>query len=123
MLRIHRHDLDAETVRVSHEGGAGTEAMVEALQHVIPARTGWLGKHSYRQWSVQAAQTQTDPAHSCRPDRTACGCPGMPYMVAWMEEAANTLRALGEDAHPAATGALAADIRARLDELGTLFSL
>ncbi|MFI0012969.1 plasmid transfer protein TraB [Streptomyces globisporus] len=80
------------------EGGAGTEAMVEALQHVIPARTGWLGTHSYRQWSVQAAQKQTDPAHSCRPDRTACGCPGMPYMVAWMEEAANTLRALGDDA-------------------------
>lgn len=80
------------------EGGAGTEMMVEALQHVIPARTGWLGKHSYRQWSVQASITQTDPAHSCRPDRTACGCPGMPYMVAWMEEAANTLRALGDDA-------------------------
>ncbi|MFI7240403.1 plasmid transfer protein TraB [Streptomyces cyaneofuscatus] len=80
------------------EGGAGTEAMVEALQQVIPARTGWLGKHSYRQWSVQAAQKQLDPAHSCRPDRTPCGCPGMPYMVAWMEEAANTLRALGDDA-------------------------
>lgn len=80
------------------EGGAGTEAMVEALQQVIPARTGWLGKHSYRQWSTAAAEPQTDPAHSCRPDRTACGCPGMPYMVAWMEEAANTLRALGDDA-------------------------
>ncbi|MFD8964404.1 plasmid transfer protein TraB [Streptomyces sp. NPDC059568] len=80
------------------EQGAGTEAMVEALQRVIPARTGWLGKHSYRQWTTQAAETQTDPAHSCRPDRTACGCPGMPYMVAWMEEAANTLRALGDDA-------------------------
>ncbi|MET9916241.1 plasmid transfer protein TraB [Streptomyces sp. NPDC006435] len=80
------------------EGGAGTEAMVEALQHVIPARTGWLGKHSYRQWTPEAAKQQTDPAHSCRPDNTACGCPGMPYMVAWMEEAANTLRALGDDA-------------------------
>ncbi|MGW6743249.1 plasmid transfer protein TraB [Streptomyces sp. NPDC055025] len=80
------------------EQGAGTEAMVEALQRVIPARTGWLGKHSYRQWTTQAAETQTDPAHSCRPDRTPCGCPGMPYMVAWMEEAANTLRALGDDA-------------------------
>ncbi|MCX5166378.1 plasmid transfer protein TraB [Streptomyces sp. NBC_00264] len=80
------------------EGGAGTEAMVEALQHVIPARTGWLGKHSYRQWTTQAAETQTDPAHSCRPDRTPCGCEGMPYMVAWMEEAANTLRNLGDDA-------------------------
>lgn len=80
------------------EGGAGTEAMVEALQQVIPARTGWLGKHSYRQWTTAASTTQTDPAHSCRPDRTACGCEGMPYMVAWMEEAANTLRALGDDA-------------------------
>ncbi|MFJ1879710.1 plasmid transfer protein TraB [Streptomyces sp. NPDC088137] len=80
------------------EGGAGTEAMVEALQHVIPARTGWLGEHSYRQWAPESAQKQTDPAHSCRPDRTPCGCPGMPYMVAWMEEAANTLRALGDDA-------------------------
>ncbi|SCF79639.1 plasmid transfer protein TraB [Streptomyces sp. Ncost-T10-10d] len=80
------------------EGGAGTEAMVAALQQVIPARTGWLGKHSYRQWAPEAAQKQSDPAHSCRPDRTPCGCPGMPYMVAWMEEAANTLRALGDDA-------------------------
>ncbi|WP_329592599.1 sporulation protein SsgA [Streptomyces sp. NBC_01362] len=80
------------------EGGAGTEAMVEALQHVIPARTGWLGKHSYRQWTPEAAERQTDPAHSCRPDGTACGCEGMPYMVAWMEEAANTLRNLGDDA-------------------------
>ncbi|MFF7341484.1 plasmid transfer protein TraB [Streptomyces sp. NPDC008163] len=80
------------------EGGSGTEAMVEALQQVIPARTGWLGKHSYRQWTPQSAQRQTDPAHSCRPDNTPCGCEGMPYMVAWMEEAANTLRALGDDA-------------------------
>ncbi|MGV9387488.1 hypothetical protein ACWDRB_67830, partial [Nonomuraea sp. NPDC003707] len=79
------------------EGGADTEAMVEALQHVIPARTGWLGKHSYRQWTPQAAQKQTDPAHSCAASG-ACGCPGMPYMVAWMEEAANTLRNLGDDA-------------------------
>lgn len=80
------------------EGGAGTEAMVEALQHVIPARTGWLGKHSYRQWAPEAALTQISADHSCRSDGTACGCPGMPYMVAWMEEAANTLRALGDDA-------------------------
>lgn len=79
------------------EGGAGTEAMVEALQHVIPARTGWLGKHSYRQWAPEAAKQQNDPAHSCAASG-ACGCPGMPYMVAWMEEAANTLRALGDDA-------------------------
>ncbi|MFF2021871.1 plasmid transfer protein TraB [Streptomyces sp. NPDC058171] len=79
------------------EGGTGTETMVAALQHVIPARTGWLGKHSYRQWTPQAAERQTDPAHSCQ-QNGACGCEGMPYLVAWMEEAANTLRNLGDDA-------------------------
>ncbi|MGA5493104.1 plasmid transfer protein TraB [Streptomyces cinereoruber] len=82
----------------AEEGGPGTEAMVEALQAVIPARTRWLGAHRYRQWTVQAAGRQTDPAHSCRPDGTACGCEGMAYLVAWFEEAANTLRALGDDA-------------------------
>ncbi|BAU84720.1 traB protein [Streptomyces laurentii] len=82
----------------AEEGGAGTEAMVEALQAAIPARTRWLGAHRYRQWTVQAAGKQTDPAHSCRTDGTACGCDGMPYLVAWFEEAANTLRALGDDA-------------------------
>lgn len=79
------------------EGGAPTELMVEAVQAAIPARTRWLGAHQYRQWTPAAAQRQTDPAHSCRPD-TACGCEGMPFLVAWMEEAANTLRALGDDA-------------------------
>ncbi|KAA6217434.1 plasmid transfer protein TraB [Streptomyces filamentosus] len=82
----------------AEEAGAGTEAMVEALQAAIPARTRWLGAHRYRQWTVQAAGKQTDPAHSCRVNGTACGCPGMPYLVAWYEEAANTLRALGDDA-------------------------
>ncbi|MFB7426851.1 plasmid transfer protein TraB [Streptomyces hydrogenans] len=82
----------------AEEGGAGTEAMVEALQAVIPARTRWLGAHRYRQWLPAAAQRQTDPAHSCRPDGTACGCEGMAFLVAWFEEAANTLRALGDDA-------------------------
>lgn len=82
----------------AEEGGAGTEAMVEALQAAIPARTRWLGAHRYRQWTVQAAGRQTDPAHSCRTDGTACGCEGMAYLVAWFEEAANTLRALGDDA-------------------------
>ncbi|MEU3978439.1 plasmid transfer protein TraB [Streptomyces bacillaris] len=80
------------------EGGSGTEAMVAALQHVIPARTRWLGQHSYRQWAPEAAVRQTAPAHSCRKDGRACGCEGMPYLVAWMEEAANTLRLLGDDA-------------------------
>ncbi|MEU3690300.1 plasmid transfer protein TraB [Streptomyces narbonensis] len=82
----------------AEEGGAGTEAMVEALQAAIPARTRWLGAHRYRQWTAQVAGKQTDPAHSCRTDGTACGCEGMAYLVAWFEEAANTLRALGDDA-------------------------
>ncbi|MEU6589389.1 plasmid transfer protein TraB [Streptomyces sp. NPDC046881] len=81
----------------SAEGGADTEVMVEAVKAVIPARTRWLGAHGYRQWVPAAAQTQTDPAHSCQPGR-ACGCPGMPFLVAWFEEAANTLRNLGDDA-------------------------
>ncbi|MFF5537328.1 plasmid transfer protein TraB [Streptomyces cinerochromogenes] len=81
----------------SAEGGADTEVMVEAVKAVIPARTRWLGAHGYRQWIPAAAQTQTDPAHSCQAGR-ACGCAGMPFLVAWFEEAANTLRNLGDDA-------------------------
>jgi hypothetical protein len=80
------------------EGGAPTETMVTALQAVIPSRTRWLGQHGYRQWVAEAAEQQTDPAHSCRNDGRACGCPGMPFLVAWFEEAANTLRFMGEDA-------------------------
>nr|WP_107307964.1 plasmid transfer protein TraB [Streptomyces europaeiscabiei] len=80
------------------EGGAPTETMVEALKAAVPARTRWLGQHGYRQWLPEAALPQTDPARSCRKDGTACGCPGMPYLVAWMEEAANTLRYMGDDA-------------------------
>ncbi|MFF1543640.1 plasmid transfer protein TraB [Streptomyces sp. NPDC058291] len=79
------------------EGGTDTEVMVEAVKAVIPARTRWLGAHGYRQWVPAAAQQQNDPAHSCQPGR-ACGCAGMPFLVAWFEEAANTLRALGDDA-------------------------
>ncbi|MFF8938730.1 plasmid transfer protein TraB [Streptomyces paradoxus] len=80
------------------EGGTPTEVMVEAIQAVIPARTRWLGQHNYRQWVPAAAEVQSDPKHSCRPDSRACGCAGMPYLVAWMEEAASTLRNLGDDA-------------------------
>ncbi|WP_369169202.1 plasmid transfer protein TraB [Streptomyces sp. R28] len=80
------------------EGGTDTEVMVEAVSAAIPARTRWLGAHSYRQWTPSAAQQQTDPEHTCRSDGRACGCEGMPFMVAWFEEAANTLRALGDDA-------------------------
>lgn len=79
------------------EGGAPTEVMVAAVQAAIPARTAWLGAHGYRQWVPEAACEQRDPAHSCR-QGAACGCPGMPFMVAWFEEAANTLRFIGDDA-------------------------
>ncbi|MFF4813075.1 plasmid transfer protein TraB [Kitasatospora sp. NPDC001309] len=79
------------------EGGAPTETMVTAMQAAIPARTRWLGAHGYRQWTPAAAEQQSDPAHSCQKGR-ACGCPGMPFLVAWYEEAANTLRFMGEDA-------------------------
>ncbi|ROR43403.1 plasmid transfer protein TraB [Kitasatospora cineracea] len=78
------------------EGGAATETMVTALQAVIPARTRWLGEHGYRQWVPAAAEPQTDRAHSCRKGG-ACGCEGMPFLVGWFEEAANTLRFMGED--------------------------
>ncbi|MGW1917719.1 plasmid transfer protein TraB, partial [Streptomyces sp. NPDC002076] len=71
-------------------------AMVAAVQAVIPARTSWLRDHGYRAWEPAAAEPQTDPAHSCATSG-ACGCPGMPYLVAWMEEAAKLLRDLGDD--------------------------
>ncbi|MEU4891931.1 plasmid transfer protein TraB [Streptomyces sp. NPDC044780] len=80
------------------EGGTGTEVMVEALQAVIPDRTRWLGAHGYRQWVPEAAQQQNSPEHTCRDDGRPCGCPGMPFLVGWFEEAANTLRNLGDDA-------------------------
>lgn len=71
-------------------------AMVAAVQAVIPARAAWLRDHSYRAWEPAAAETQTDPAHSCSAVG-ACGCDGMPYLVAWFEEAAKLLRELGDD--------------------------
>jgi hypothetical protein len=71
-------------------------AMVDAVQAVIPARTAWLRDHSYRAWEPAAARTQTNPAHSCAA-AGACGCPGMPYLLAWFEEAAKLLRELGDD--------------------------
>lgn len=80
------------------EGGAPTEAMVEAVLAVIPARTAWLGAHSYRQWEGVCADVQTDAAHSCRKDGTACGCPGLPFLVSWFEEAGVSLSMLGDDA-------------------------
>ncbi|BCK69797.1 sporulation protein SsgA [Streptomyces libani subsp. rufus] len=82
----------------SAEGGTDTEVMVESVKAVIPARTRWLGAHGYRQWVPAAAEQQNDPEHSCRSDGRACGCEGMPFLVSWFEEAANTLRNLGDDA-------------------------
>ncbi|MFJ2610261.1 plasmid transfer protein TraB [Streptomyces sp. NPDC087425] len=79
------------------EGGTDTEVMVEAVKAAIPDRTRWLGAHGYRQWVPAAALPQNDPAHSCQAGR-ACGCAGLPFLVAWFEEAANTLRNLGDDA-------------------------
>ncbi|MFF4848772.1 plasmid transfer protein TraB [Streptomyces sp. NPDC001194] len=76
----------------------GTETMATAVLPTIQARTTWLGQHGYRQWSIQASVTQDNPAHSCRTDGTACGCPGMPYLVVWFEEAGVGLSALGDDA-------------------------
>jgi hypothetical protein len=71
-------------------------AMVAAVVAVIPARTAWLRDHGYRAWEPAAAEPQTNPAHSCAASG-ACCCPGMPYLVAWMEEAAKLLRDLGDD--------------------------
>ncbi|MFI8850243.1 plasmid transfer protein TraB [Streptomyces sp. NPDC053499] len=80
------------------EGGTDTEVLVEAVKAAIPARTRWLGDHGYRQWVPECAQVQNSTKHTCREDGRACGCAGMPFLVAWMEEAANTLRTLGDDA-------------------------
>ncbi|MEU2059405.1 plasmid transfer protein TraB [Streptomyces sp. NPDC013455] len=80
------------------EGGTQTEVLVAAVEAAIPARTRWLGAHGYRQWVPEAAQAQNSPEHTCRTDGRPCGCEGMPFLVAWFEEAANTLRAMGDDA-------------------------
>lgn len=62
-----------------------TKAMIEALKAVIPARTAWMAKHGYKQWVPACAETQAD------------GSPGMPYLVAWFEEAAKTIRETDDD--------------------------
>lgn len=76
---------------------AEAETMIGAFEAAVGARQKWLGQHGYRSWEPAAAQPQTDPAHSCAPSG-ACRCPGMPYLVGWFEEAAQTLRAMDEDA-------------------------
>ncbi|WP_371480550.1 plasmid transfer protein TraB [Kitasatospora sp. NBC_00315] len=62
-----------------------TKAMIEALRASIPARTAWLAKYGYKQWEPACAETQAD------------GSPGMPYLVAWFEEAAKTIRETDDD--------------------------
>ncbi|MEE1791422.1 plasmid transfer protein TraB [Streptomyces sp. BE308] len=76
----------------------GSGILIEAVKAAIPARQKWLGDHSYRSWCPEAAEVQNSTDHTCRPDRTACGCPGIAYLLAWFEEAANTLRAVDDDA-------------------------
>ncbi|MFE0460495.1 plasmid transfer protein TraB [Kitasatospora sp. NPDC058965] len=62
-----------------------TRAMITALKAVIPARTSWLAKYGYKQWEPGCAETQAD------------GSPGMPYLLAWFEEAAKTIRETDDD--------------------------
>ncbi|MFD5564976.1 plasmid transfer protein TraB [Kitasatospora griseola] len=62
-----------------------TKAMITALRAVIPARTSWLAKYGYKQWEPACAETQAD------------GSPGMPYLLAWFEEAAKTIRETDDD--------------------------
>ncbi|MBP0453464.1 sporulation protein SsgA [Kitasatospora sp. RG8] len=62
-----------------------TKAMITALRAVIPARTSWLAKYGYKQWEPACAKTQAD------------GAPGMPYLIAWFEEAAKTIRETDDD--------------------------
>ncbi|MGW5818058.1 plasmid transfer protein TraB [Streptomyces noursei] len=78
--------------------GAPTEGMVEAVKAAIPDRTRWLGAHRYRQWEPAAAEQQNTAEHTCREDGSACGCPGLPFLVAWFEEAGVSLSVLGDDA-------------------------
>lgn len=62
-----------------------TKAMTEALKAAIPARTAWLAKYGYKQWVPACAEVQAD------------GSPGMPYLLAWFEEAAKTIREIDDD--------------------------
>ncbi|MGZ9931716.1 plasmid transfer protein TraB [Streptomyces sp. NC-S4] len=62
-----------------------TKSMIKALTAVIPARTAWLAKYGYKQWVPACAKTQAD------------GSPGMPYLLAWFEEAAKTIRETDDD--------------------------
>ncbi|MGW3045832.1 plasmid transfer protein TraB [Kitasatospora sp. NPDC001159] len=73
-----------------------TMSMVAAVQAAIPERTKWLRDHGYRAWEPAAAEKQTSRKHSCKKLK-ACGCDGLQYLLAWFEEAAKTLRDMGDD--------------------------
>lgn len=72
------------------------EAMATAVMQSTPARAEWLRRHSYRQWIPECAVKQTSTAHSCQTGR-ACGCAGLPFLVAWFEEAAEAFARLDEE--------------------------
>ncbi|MFE3866196.1 sporulation protein SsgA [Streptomyces goshikiensis] len=73
------------------------ESMATAVMESTPARAQWLRDHSYRQWEPKCARQQTDRAHSCAAAGKACGCSGLPYLVAWFEEAAEAFARLDEE--------------------------
>ncbi|MEU8756237.1 sporulation protein SsgA [Streptomyces chartreusis] len=68
------------------------EAGISVLPNVITARANWLGQHGYDQWTKEAGEQQNSPEHTCRSNGTACGCPGMPYVICWFEEVAKLFR-------------------------------
>lgn len=72
---------------------------ISVLPAVITARANWLGQHGYDQWTREAGEQQNSGEHTCRTDRTACGCLGMPYLICWFEEVAKLFRE-GEDLAP-----------------------
>ncbi|MER5873325.1 sporulation protein SsgA [Streptomyces sp. NPDC002044] len=72
------------------------EAMATAVMQSTPARAEWLRRHSYRQWVPESAVTQTSTAHSCQAGRP-CGCAGLPFLLAWFEEAAEAFARLDEE--------------------------
>ncbi|MEU9148695.1 sporulation protein SsgA [Streptomyces sp. NPDC048349] len=72
------------------------ESMATAVMQSTPARAEWLRRHAYRQWVPECAVQQTSPAHSCQPGR-ACGCAGLPFLLAWFEEAAEAFARLDEE--------------------------
>ncbi|MEU9110023.1 sporulation protein SsgA [Streptomyces xanthophaeus] len=72
------------------------EAMATAVMQATPARAEWLRRHHYRQWVPECADRQTKTDHSCAAGR-ACGCAGLPFLVAWFEEAAEAFARLDEE--------------------------